>query len=238
LRTANYLLILTILNYFPRLKITNKYDKSMVSIIIAEDHPIFKDGLKNLIKKDISLFLKDEVESSEELMSKLMSDKYDLVITDINLPGRSGIDVLPDIKKMFPKLPVLVLSMHSEEKIGLRAIKAGADGYLSKESNPDEILKAIQTLSTGRKYITQYLAEKLAFEYNKDSEKPPHELLSTREFEVMRLIALGKPIKEISVMLSLSINTVNTYRNRIMEKMCLDSNIEIARYVFENKLLD
>lgn len=210
----------------------------MFRIIIVEDHPIFKDGLKSLLEKEIDFQVADVVTSTEELLNKLTENEYDVVISDVDLPGRSGIEVLPDIKKMDPKLPVLILSMHSEENTGFRAIKAGADSYLSKEVDPSEILKAVRTLLTGRKYITSGLAEKLAFQVSSNSDKKPHELLSNREFEVMRLIALGKTIKEIGDVLSLSINTVNTYRNRIFQKMSVSSNIELAHYVFENDLFD
>ncbi|MBU1101293.1 MAG: response regulator transcription factor [Bacteroidetes bacterium] len=210
----------------------------MFNIIIVEDHPIFKDGLKNLLEKEIDFQVTDIVSSTEELLNKLTENKYDIIISDVDLPGRSGIEVLPDMKKMQPKVPVLILSMHSEENTGFRAIKAGADSYLSKEADPSEILKAVRTLLTGRKYITSRLAEKLAFQVSSNSDKKPHELLSNREFEVMRLIALGKTIKEIGDILSLSINTVNTYRNRIFQKMSVSSNIDLAHYVFENDLFD
>ncbi len=210
----------------------------MLNILIADDHPIFRAGIKNYINREPDLKVIYEAEDGTEVFNYLIENDVDLVVIDIGLPGRSGLDMLPDIKKIKPKMPVLILSMHPEERFGLRAIKAGASCYLSKESDPKILIEAIRTISTGRKYITPIIAEKMAGEFEKDIKQNPHEILSNREFEIMRLISIGKTIKEIADMLSISINTVNTYRARIMEKMEMHSNMELAHYAIENKLID
>jgi DNA-binding NarL/FixJ family response regulator len=210
----------------------------MLKILIADDHPVFREGLKKIINKEVDLKVTAEVESGEEIFAILAGGDIDLIILDVGLPGRSGIDLLSDIRKINPKLPVLIFSMHSEERFALRAFKAGANAYLSKEENTGKLLEAIRTISTGRKYITPTIAEKLANSIDKNLDKPAHEQLSNREFEVMRLIAMGKSVREIGEMLSISVNTVNTYRMRILEKMGFDGNMDLAYYVIQNKLID
>ena len=210
----------------------------MLKILIADDHPVFREGLKKIINKEVDLEVTAEVESGEEIFGLLNGDDIDLIILDVGLPGRSGIDLLADIRKINAKLPVLIFSMHSEERFALRAFKAGANAYLSKEEKTEKLLEAIRTISTGRKYITPTIAEKLANSIDKNLDKPAHEYLSNREFEVMRLIAMGKSVREIGDMLSISVNTVNTYRMRVLEKMGFDSNMDLAYYVIQNKLID
>jgi DNA-binding NarL/FixJ family response regulator len=161
-----------------------------------------------------------------------------MVLLDISMPGMSGLEVLKQLKIEKPKLPVLVLSMHPEEQYAVRALRAGASGYLTKESAPDELITAIRKISQGRKYITSSLAERIAFEMEIDSEKPLHDILSDREYQVLRLIAAGKTIKQIAEELSLSIKTVSTYRTRIMEKMKMKTNAELMHYAIKHELLD
>ena len=210
----------------------------MIKILIADDHPVFREGLKKIVNKEVDLEVTAEVESGEEIFSILDKDEVDLIILDVGLPGRSGIDLMSDIRKINPKLPVLIFSMHSEERYALRAIKAGANAYLSKEENSEKLLEAIRVISTGRKFITPTIAEKLADSIDKNLDRPAHELLSNREFEVMRLIAMGKSVRDIADMLSISINTVNTYRMRVLDKMGFESNMDLAYYVIQNKLID
>ena len=210
----------------------------MLKIFIADDHPVFREGLKRIINKEVDLKVVDEVESGEEIFPKLDANEYDVLILDVGLPGRSGLDLLVDIRKIKPKLPVLIYTMHPEERFALRAFKSGANAYLSKEESSEKLLEAIRTISTGRKYITPTIAEKLANSFDKNVDKAPHELLSNREFEVMRMIAIGKPVREIAEDLSLSVNTANTYRMRILEKMNFSNNIDLAHYVIQNKLID
>jgi two-component system invasion response regulator UvrY len=210
----------------------------MVRIIIADDHPVFREGLRKILSKEVDLEIVFEAESGEELLGEIDNLEFDLIILDVGLPGRSGIDILADIRKTHPKIPVLIFSMHPEERFALRAIKAGANAYLSKEEKAEKLIEAIHTIKTGRKYITPTIAEKLANTIDKNIEKAPHENLSTREFEVMRMIAIGKSVREIAEDLSISVNTVNTYRMRVLDKMDFNSNMDLAYYVIQNKLID
>jgi two-component system invasion response regulator UvrY len=210
----------------------------MIHIIIADDHPVFREGLKKILNKEVDLEVSNEVETGEILLSALSEKDYDLIILDVGLPGRSGIDILSDIRKLNNKIPVLVYSMHPEERYALRAFKAGANAYLSKEENPEILLEAIHKISSGKKYITASIAEQMANTLDNSSDKSPHEKLSTREFEVMLKISMGQSIKEIAEHLSISMNTVNTYRARVFEKMGFHNNIELAHYVIENKLIE
>jgi len=210
----------------------------MLKILIADDHPIFREGIKKFINREVDLDVAFEASDGNEAYSLLLDNDVNVAILDIDLPGRSGIDILIDVRKIKPKLPILIFSMHPEERFGIRAFKAGANGYLSKEEDSRKLIEAIYTVSQGRKYITPLLAEKLAFEVGKDTDKLPHELLSNREFEIMRMIALGKSVKDVADELSLSINTINTYRSRILEKMNMKTNMEIAYYAIKNDLID
>ncbi|MCF6270140.1 MAG: response regulator transcription factor [Melioribacteraceae bacterium] len=209
----------------------------MLRIIIADDHQVIREGVKRIINSEIDIKVVAEVETGEALLNKISNNKFDVIILDIGLPGRSGIEVLSDIRKFDPKLPVLIFSMQPEERVAIRAIKAGANAYLSKEAPAEELLKAIRTISTGRKYITPTIAEKLAETIDDNFSETPHNRLSNREFEVMCLIARGKSVKEIAESKSISVNTVNTYRARILTKMNFNNNMELAYYVIQNKLI-
>lgn len=178
-----------------------------------------------------------EAGDAESLITEVLKEKWDVVICDMSMPGRSGLDALHQIKQMVPDLPVLIMSMYPEDQYAIRVLKAGASGYLGKETIHDELIKAIQTVLLGRKYITSTVAEKLAEAFNTDAEKPLHELLSDREFDVFKLLASGKSVSEIAEQLSLSVTTVSTYRSRIMEKMNMRSNAELTRYAIEQKLI-
>jgi DNA-binding NarL/FixJ family response regulator len=164
--------------------------------------------------------------------------EYDVVLLDISMPGRSGLDILKQLKGERPKLPILILSMYSEEQYAMRALRAGASGYMTKESAPDELIVAIRKVSEGRKYVTPSLAEKLAISLELGEEKAPHELLSDREYQVMCMVASGKTIKEIADELSLSVKTISTYRSRILEKLSLKTNAAITHYAVQNRLVD
>src|SRR3954452_20780950 len=193
----------------------------MVRILIADDHAIVVKGLKQLILEEYPSAQIGEAHDADELVKKAMFEDWDLVICDLSMPGRSGLDALKQIKQAVPKLPVLIMSMYPEDQYALRVLKAGAVGYLSKTSIHNELTKAIDTTLNGRKYITPAIAEKLLEEYQTDIDKPLHELLSDRELEVFKQISAGKSISEIAVELSLSPNTISTYRSRILEKMNL-----------------
>jgi two-component system, NarL family, invasion response regulator UvrY len=210
----------------------------MIKILIADDHAVVREGLKQILSESSHLVVADEASDGYEVMDKLNKHAYDLIILDIALPGKSGLEILKDIKSQKAKLPVLVLSMYPEEQYAVRVLKAGASGYLTKESAPNELVNAIKQIAQGRKYISPTLAEKLVGELELDTEKPLHETLSDREYEVMIMIASGKRIKEIAYDLTLSEKTVSTYRIRILEKMGMKSNADLTRYAISNKLMD
>jgi len=171
------------------------------------------------------------------LIKKVIKENWDLIITDISMPGRSGMEALQQIKMEYPKLPVLVLSGHTEEQYAMRALKAGASGYLNKDTAPEELLQAVRRILQGKKYITSNIADKLIADLDKDGEKQPHELLSDREFEVFKLIASGKSVSDIATQMLLSVTTVSTYRARVLAKMNLKTNADLTIYAIENKLL-
>lgn len=210
----------------------------MIKIIIADDHPLFREGMKKIINDQKDLKIVGETENSAGILDLIAKTETDVLLLDISLPGRSGIDITKDVKSFYPKLPVLILSMHPEERFAVRALKAGASAYLNKECEPEIVLDAIRTLHDGRKYITPKVAEQLAHDIDTSASKLTHELLSDREFEVMQLIATGKSVREIAEQLSLSINTINTYRMRIFEKMNLKSNIDLVHYSIQHGLID
>jgi len=210
----------------------------MTKIIIADDHVVLRAGLVQIITKEADMKVVAELESGEELLDKINDLEFDIVILDIGLPGRSGIEIIKEIRKFYPKIPILVYSGYEESRYGVRAIQAGANGYISKEDTKSNLIEALRRIKGGKRYITPKLAELLALELDKNIEKAPHERLSDREFEIMLHIAKGKSVSEIADLLSLSVNTVNTYRARILEKMGLNNNTQIALYALENKLLD
>lgn len=208
----------------------------MIRILIADDHAIVRRGLKQLLLEQYPTASIGETGDAGDLITKVMSQEWDVVICDINMPGRSGLDALQQIKELSPKLPVLVMSMYPEDQYALRVLKAGASGYLGKETIHDDLVKAIETVRMGRKFITPSIAEKLANAIDKETNRPPHEQLSNREFDVFKLLAAGKSVSEIASQLSLSTTTVSTYRARILEKMAMRSNSELTRYAIGNNL--
>jgi DNA-binding NarL/FixJ family response regulator len=209
-----------------------------IKILIADDHAIVREGLKQIVAEEKDIVVTGEAGNSEQLMQLLEKEKWSLVILDINMPGKSGLEALKDVKQLYPDLPVLILSMFSEDQYGIRAIKAGASGYLKKVSAPTELVTAIRKIVSGGKYINQPLAEKLAEKFGQKEKELPHDKLSDREYQIMCNIALGKTAEEIARDLLISINTVYTYRNRILEKMSMKSNVELTQYVLRNKLVE
>ncbi|NQT79584.1 MAG: response regulator transcription factor [Candidatus Aminicenantes bacterium] len=210
----------------------------MTKILIADDHAVVRKGLKQILAETSDIVAAGEAKNGQEVLEKVRKSDYDIVMLDISMPGRSGIEILKQLKDEKPEVLVLVLSMHPEEQYAVRALKAGASGYLTKDSAPEELIKAIRKISQGGKYITASLAEKLAFDLEIDSEKPLHETLSDREYEVMCKIASGKTIKEIAEELFLSVKTISTYRSRILEKMGMKNNTQLVHYALKNRLLD
>jgi DNA-binding NarL/FixJ family response regulator len=209
----------------------------MNRIFIADDHAIVRRGLRQLLIEQYPTAVIGEAGDVETLVAAVMNDEWDVVICDMSMPGRSGLDALSQLKQIAPKLPVLIMSMYPEDQYALRVLKAGAAGYLGKETIHDDIIKAIETVRLGRKYITPGIAEKLADALDGASDQKPHELLSDREFDVFKLLASGKSVSDIAEQLSLSPTTVSTYRSRIIDKMNMRSNAELTRYAIEMHLI-
>jgi DNA-binding NarL/FixJ family response regulator len=210
----------------------------MLRILIADDHAVVRQGLKQILQETHEMVVAGEALTGDEVLEKVRNESWDVVVLDISMPGRTGLEILKDLKHERPSLPVLVLSMYSEDQFALRVLKAGAAGYLTKESAPDELVKAIRKIVSGANYVSPFLAEKLAVEIETDSSKLPHESLSDREFQVLRLLAEGKAVKEIAADLSLSVKTISTYRSRILLKMNLSTNAELIRYAIQNRLIE
>lgn len=207
-------------------------------ILIADDHSLIREGLKKILLESLPFAEVHDVADSAELLKLGINEKWDIIISDISMPGQSGIEVLKQIKVHVPNTPILMLSMHAPEQYAVRAIKAGASGYLTKESVPYELVTAVQQILLGKKYITNRVAEVLAESLENYNNKLPHEQLSDREFEVLRMIVEGKSISEIGDILSLNVNTISTYRSRIMEKMNIRNNADLVKYAMENKLFN
>jgi DNA-binding NarL/FixJ family response regulator len=209
----------------------------MIKVIIVDDHPVVRRGLKQILQEEPDVKVVGEAESAVEALKIIRTIDCDAVVLDISLPGASGVEILKQLKYEYKKLPVLILSVHPEEQYAVRVMKAGASGYLTKESAPDELVKAIRKIISGGKYISSSLAERLITDIDA-SGKPRHEKLSDREFEIMRMIARGKAIKKIAEELYLSEKTVSTYRTRLLEKMKMTTNAEIIGYALKNKLIE
>ena len=209
----------------------------MIKILITDDHAIVRRGLRQILSETSDIVVGDEAENAHQLLELLPKNDYGVLVLDISLPGRSGFDILKQVKTLRPKLPILIHSMHSEEQFAVRALKAGASGYITKESAPEELIKAIRKVHAGGRYVSAALGEKLALGLVEDSSKAPHETLSDREYQVMYLIASGKMSKDIAQELSLSVKTVSTYRARVLEKMKMETNADLTRYAIHNHLV-
>ncbi len=210
----------------------------MIEILIADDHPIVRNGIKNVIEKAIDLKVTGEAENAKQVYSLLSKGKWDVVILDLKMPGVGGIEILENIRYSQPDLPVIILSSFSEELYGVATIKAGASAFLNKSAAPIELVKAIRKVNEGKKYISPSLAEKLADHIDDTSKKLPHFSLSTREFEVMKLIGSGLKMPEIANKLCISVSSVNSYRARVFEKMQFKSNANIIQYIITHKLYE
>jgi DNA-binding NarL/FixJ family response regulator len=210
----------------------------MIKILVADDHTIVREGLKQIFVGTHDMAVTDEARNGQEVIKKVENNDYDIVILDISLPGRSGLDVLKQLKSVKPELPVLILSMYPEEQYAVRSLRAGASGYLTKESASQELISAIRKITQGRKYIKSSLAEKIAFELEADTNKSLHEALSDREYQVLCMIASGKTVMEIARALSLSVKTISTHRARILKKMKLKNNAQMIRYAIKHNLVE
>ncbi len=210
----------------------------MIKILIADDHAIVREGLKQIVAEESDMKVTGEAANASELFELLDKDSWEIVVLDINMPGKSGLEALKEMKTRNIKVPVLILSMFSEEQYGIRVIKAGAAGYLKKVSAPTELVSVIRKIVGGGKYISPTLAEKLADNFDVNNKKALHQNLSDREYQIMCFISLGKSAEEIAEELAISIHTVYSYRNRILEKMHLKSNVELTQYAIQNKLIE
>lgn len=211
----------------------------MITILIADDHSLIREGFKKILSREDDLSVVGEAGNAADIMEFLRKNLCDIIVLDISMPGKTGLDILSDIRIQFPNVKVLILSMHSEEHYALRALKGGALGYLSKDSAPGELITAIRKIHSGRMYVSEAVAEQLAYNIGGNKrEKLPHEDLSDREFQVMQMLAGGRSISDISERLSISNSTVSTYRQRILEKLNLKNTSELIHYAINNKLID
>lgn len=209
----------------------------MIAILIADDHAVVRKGLVQIVSETMDIKVAAEASNGEEVLDLAREHDLDVVVLDLNMPGPSGLDVLKQLNSEFPDLPVLVLSVHPEDQYALRVLRAGASGYLTKESAPDQLVHAIRKVAEGGKYLSAAVTEQLLFQLDGDADQPLHARLSDREFQVMRLLAQGKSVTEIAEKLSLGVKTISTYRARLLEKMQMKSNAELARYALENDLI-
>ncbi len=210
----------------------------MTKVLIVDDHAVVREGLKQILAETPEMVVASEARTGEEALEKVASEHYDIVVLDISLPDMSGLEVLKQIKDLHPQLGVLVLTIHPEEQYAVRVLQAGASGYMTKETAPDELVAAIRKIAQGGKYVSSTLAEKLAFDLGPDAKAAPHAALSDRELRVLHLMASGKTITAISKELCISRKTVSTYRRRILDKMRMETTAELIRYAIENELIE
>jgi two-component system invasion response regulator UvrY len=210
----------------------------VIRVLIADDHAILRRGLTEILMRALEGAVCGEANDAEQVVAQVQNREWDLVILDVSMPGRSGLDVLRDLKVLRPKLPILVLSMHPEDQYGKRILKAGAAGYMNKESAPEELIKAIRRVLAGGRYVGPALAEKLALDLNDNLRGEGQEALSHREFEILRMIALGKTVSQIAEELHLGVSTVSTYRARILEKMKMTTTAELMYYALRHHIVD
>jgi DNA-binding NarL/FixJ family response regulator len=209
----------------------------IIRVLITDDHAILREGLKQIIGSGVNLIVVGEAETGLQVIQRVRDGGVDVLLLDISLPDRNGIEVLKVIKKECPSLAVLILTMHREDQYAIRAIKAGASGYLNKQSAPAELVNAVREIASGRKYITAALAQELANQISGDTDRAPHEALSDREYQTLTLIASGKTVGNIADELALSVKTISMYRSRLLQKMKMRHNAELTHYAIRNRLV-
>ena len=210
----------------------------MIKVVVVDDHAVVREGLKRIVSESGGMTVTGEAADGHEAMRVIKSEPCDVVLLDITMPNKSGLDVLKELHTESPRLPVLVLSMHPEDQYAVRVLRAGAAGYVTKESAPAKLVQAIRKVVRGGKYVSPSLAERLVFDLGADKDKAPHELLSDREYQVLCLISSGKTVSQIADELALSIKTISTYRVRILEKLNMKNNAEITLYAIKEGLVD
>ena len=208
----------------------------MTRILIADDHAIVRKGIRHILIEGFPDAIIEEVADAESLIKQTLEKDWEVIISDLSMPGRSGLDALPQIKQIKPKIPILVMSIHPEEHYAVRVLRAGGSGYVSKDLAPEELVTAVKRVLSGKKYITPQVAEKLASHFEKDDQSS-YNTLSDREFSVLKLLASGKSLSEIAEMMYLSVNTISTYRGRILTKLGMKTNADLTLYCLENKLI-
>jgi len=209
----------------------------MIRILVADDHPIVRKGLKQIIADSPDMLVAGEASDGLEVLEQLRKNDYDVVLLDISMPVRSGLDILKQLKSEKPEMAILVLSIHPEEQYALRVLRVGASGYITKDNAPEELITAIRAVASGKKYVSASLAQRLAFSLTSITREPAHDALSDREFSVLRLLAAGKTSAGIAEELSLSPKTISTYRSRVLRKLGLKTDADLVRYAIENQLL-
>lgn len=209
----------------------------MIRILVADDHAIVRRGLRQIVADESDMEVVGEAQTTQEILDLARQEEWDVIVLNISMPGRGGFEALKALKQTHSKRPVLVLSMYPEDQFAVRAFRAGAAGYMTKESAPEEFVQAIRKVVRGGKYVSPSLAEKLAAELGEDAERPPHEALSEREYHVLCLLASGKTVTQIAAEMSLSVKTISTYRARLLEKMRMKTNAEVTRYAIEHRLV-
>jgi DNA-binding NarL/FixJ family response regulator len=210
----------------------------VIKVLVADDHAVVRRGLRQILAETSDVIVGGEAAEAAELWKLVGQERWDAVILDINVPGRSGLEVLADLKREYPRLPVLILTVHSEDQYAMRALRAGASGFLTKESAPARLVEAVRKVASGGRFVTPELAERLAASAAGDSDAPPHECLSDRELQVLCMIASGKTVSQIGLELSLSVKTISTHRTRILKKMNMKSNSELTHYAIRNRLIE
>lgn len=217
---------------------TGKENGKKLRVVIADDHAIVRRGLRQILEPEAHVTVAGEASSTNELLPLLAEEQFDVLVLDISMPGRSGLDVLPEIRRRYPDLAVLILSVHSEDQFAIRCLKLGAAGYLNKESAPEELVRALRRVHSGRRYVRAGLEEQLEGLEEKPTGRALHETLSAREAEVLRLLGSGKTVGEVAALLSLSVKTISTYRTRVLTKMGMETNAQLTYYAIKNALVD